>query len=120
MSNFVTNDSGNRRTFETGAVRDRAVGKGRYDLLSPLAIKRLADLYERGAIKYSARNWEKGIKFSRVYGAALRHLLAWWDGEDFDPETGESHLDHAACCVHFLSHYVKDKKYKKFDDRPTT
>ena len=49
---FETKDSGHRRTFETGAVRDRAKGKGRYDLLPPVAIKRLADLYERGGIKY--------------------------------------------------------------------
>jgi hypothetical protein len=51
------------------------------------------------------RNWEHGMKWSRVYGALLRHLTAWWGGEDKDPETGRSHLWHVACCVTFLLTY---------------
>jgi len=72
-----------------------------------------------GAKKYAARNWEKGIMFGRVYGALLRHLFAWWGGEDVDPESGEHHLDHAGCCVAFLQHYAKNPgSYATFDDRP--
>lgn len=72
-----------------------------------------------GAKKYAARNWEKGILFGRVYGALLRHLFAWWNGEDVDPESGEHHLDHAGCCIAFLQHYAKNPgSYAKFDDRP--
>ena len=72
-----------------------------------------------GAKKYAARNWEKGILFGRVYGALLRHLFAWWGGEDVDPESGEHHLDHAGCCVAFLQHYAKNPgSYATFDDRP--
>ena len=72
-----------------------------------------------GAKKYAARNWEKGIMFGRVYGALLRHLFAWWNGEDVDPESGEHHLDHAGCCIAFLQHYAKNPgSYARFDDRP--
>lgn len=72
-----------------------------------------------GAKKYAARNWEKGILFGRVYGALLRHLFAWWGGEDVDPESGEHHLDHAGCCIAFLQHYAKNPgSYAHFDDRP--
>jgi len=72
-----------------------------------------------GAKKYAARNWEKGIMFGRVYGALLRHLFAWWGGEDVDPESGEHHLDHAGCCMAFLQHYAKNPgSYATFDDRP--
>ena len=72
-----------------------------------------------GAKKYAARNWEKGILFGRVYGALLRHLFAWWNGEDVDPESGEHHLDHVGCCIAFLQHYAKNPgSYAKFDDRP--
>lgn len=72
-----------------------------------------------GAKKYAARNWEKGIMFGRVYGALLRHVFAWWKGEDVDPESGEHHLDHAGCCIAFLQHYAKNPgSYAKFDDRP--
>ena len=81
----VLKDSGERRQFHTGAVRDRAVGKGRYDLLSTQMMFRLARHYEAGAIKYTDRNWEKGMSFSIYVDAAMRHLLkyiAGWNDED--------------------------------------
>lgn len=58
-----------------------------------------------GAEKYSARNWEEGMDWGRVYGALQRHLNAWWSGENKDPETGHSHLWHAGCCIAFLIAY---------------
>ena len=63
-----------------------------------------------------ARNWEKGMDWSRVYGALLRHLFSWWRGYDKDPETGLSHLAHAGCCVLFLLAYTLRNVGK--DDRP--
>jgi hypothetical protein len=62
-----------------------------------------------GAKKYSPHNWRKGMKWSRLYSAAMRHIFKHLDGEKLDPETGESHLDHAICCLMFLSHYEKRK-----------
>ena len=53
-------DSGERQEFSTGSVRDTRKGKGRFDLLPPKAIRRLAVHFESGAIKYGDRNWEKG------------------------------------------------------------
>jgi len=78
---FTTKDSGHRRTFETGAVRDRAKGKGRYDLLSPIAIDRLAKLYERGGDKYDPRNWEKGMPLSQFVDSGLRHFFNYLEGK---------------------------------------
>jgi len=92
-------------------------GKQRYDLLAPEGLDGLVSVLTYGATKYADRNWEKGINFSRVFAAAMRHLWAWWSRRDLDPETGLSHLDHAACCIHFLSTYTK-RKMAKFDDRP--
>lgn len=71
---FVTKDSGERESHDTGAVRDVRKGKGRYDLISPFALHRLAQLLERGAIKYEERNWEKGFAYSRCVDSAKRHL----------------------------------------------
>lgn len=51
------------------------------------------------------RNWEHGMKWSRPFGALMRHMWAWWRGEDKDPETGRSHLWHAGCCIAFLIAY---------------
>lgn len=70
-----------------------------------------------GAKKYGQHNWRKGMDWSRVYAAAERHLHAWFDGQDKDPETGLSHLAHAMCCTMFLLHYIQTETGK--DDRPT-
>jgi len=71
---YVVKDSGERKEFETGAVRDTSTGKGRYDLLPLLALKSLAELYEKGAIKYEDNNWLKGIPVSRMMDSAKRHI----------------------------------------------
>lgn len=67
-------DSGERQEFGTGARRDTQNGKGRFDLLPPYAMHRLARHYENGGLKYSFRNWEKGIPLSRYLDSAQRHL----------------------------------------------
>lgn len=84
-------------------------GKLRFDLIPPEALEGLARVLTFGAGKYTPRNWEKGMAWGRVFGALMRHLWAWWRGEDKDPETGFSHLDHAACCIAFLQTYVVRK-----------
>jgi hypothetical protein len=71
-----------------------------------------------GAEKYAPRNWELGMDWSRVFGALQRHLWAWESGEDKDPETGKSHLWHAACCIAFLVTYEQRGVGK--DDRPNS
>jgi len=92
--------------------------KIRMDLLSPYALIGTATVLTYGANKYEDRNWEKGLQFSRVFGALLRHLMAFWMGQDIDPETGLSHLDHASCCLMFLQHYKHNGSiYAKLDDR---
>lgn len=73
-------DSGTRQEFETGAKRDIQTGKGRYDLLPPLAIRRIAKHYENGARKYGDRNWEKGMPMSRYLDSAMRHIFNYLEG----------------------------------------
>ena len=91
-------DSGNRREFESGAVRDMQEGKGRMDLLPACAIIRLAKHFENGAKKYEERNWEKGIPTHSFIDSAIRHLMKYLDGA-----TDEDHLCAAAwncmCCM---------------------
>lgn len=82
MSRYETKDSGKRAQYATGAQRDTNEGKGRYDLIPPEPMKRLAQLYERGAIKYDARNWEKGIPVSRCFDSAFRHLYQALAGDE--------------------------------------
>lgn len=82
-------------------------GKPRMDLLSEVAIEGLASVLAFGATKYSADNWRGGMAWRRCIAAAMRHLFAFSRGEDTDPESGLPHLDHALCCLMFLSEYQK-------------
>ena len=84
-------------------------GKPRYDLIPPEALEEWAKVLTFGAQKYADRNWEKGMKWGRVFGAMMRHGWAWWRGEENDPETGLSHLGHLICCASFLLTYQKRK-----------
>lgn len=81
--------------------------KVRLELVPPELITGVGEVLTFGAKKYEDRNWEKGMKWGRVYGALMRHLWSWWAPweDDCDPETGLSHLWHAGCCIAFLITY---------------
>lgn len=84
-------------------------------LLPMDALLEIAKVLDYGANKYEPHNWRKGMHYSRVYSACLRHLTAWSMGEDKDPETDISHLAHAACNILFLLWYSKHRT--QYDDR---
>jgi len=74
--------SGEQSKFKTGAVRDNKDGKGRYDLIPPLAIHRLAKHFQNGAKVYNARNWEKGIETHQYIDSGIRHAFKYLAGLD--------------------------------------
>lgn len=82
---------------------------GKADLsLIPLAtLEDEARVWEYGAKKYSAGNWLRCANWNVPLASLLRHLSAWQSGEDFDPETGLSHLGHISCNVRMLTYYAK-------------
>lgn len=79
---FVTHDSGARTTYETGAQRDLQEDKPRFDLIPMSALRRVAELYTRGAKKYGTDNWQKGMPLRDTYGSLFRHLAAWAEGQE--------------------------------------
>ena|SRR5258707_14623814 len=86
-------------------------GKLEFDFIAQLhdALASVNRVMVFGAKKYASRNWEKkGFLYLRYCNAAIRHIFAYINGEDCDPETGEPHFAHAACCVLFaLSHILR-------------
>jgi len=104
-----------RGLIESADGRKDDEDKVRLELIPPEFIFAVGSVLTFGAIKYEDRNWEKGMSWGRVFGASLRHLMAWWGGKrpttknfvfgDLDTETGMSHLWHAACCICFLVTY---------------
>ncbi len=91
-------------------------GKLRMDLLPPDALEALARILTDGAEKYGEYNWSKGMKWSRPYAALLRHLMAFWAGQDNDPESGHPHLWHVLTNAVFLTSYQIREIGE--DDRP--
>ena len=100
--------------------------KARLDLIPSEAVFALGEILTFGARKYADRNWEKGMRWGRVFAALMRHLWAWWAGEgptcrsfvfgSLDAETTRSHLWHALCCLVFLVSY--EERGVGTDDRP--
>jgi len=92
--------------------------KIRLELLPMESLEEIAKVLTFGAKKYDAWNWAKGLSYSRLIGASLRHIFAWSRGQNKDPETGLSHLAHAGCCILFLLYMEKFKP--AMDDRHKT
>ena len=110
-------DSGKRQEFGTGSVRDTAEGKGRYDLISPISLRRLAKHFENGAVKYGDRNWEKGQPICRYLDSAIRHIYKHLEGY-----REEDHLAAAAWnvmgAIHTEEMIERGRLPKELDNRP--
>ena len=86
-------------------------GKAPFSLLPWAGVQQILKVLAYGAKKYAPENWRKVPDGRRRYfDAALRHLTAWYGGEDLDPESGLPHLAHAGCCVLFLLEWRPDAK----------
>jgi len=70
-----------------------------------------------GAMKYGANNWRvAGIRYSVYYDALMRHMNAWWEGEDIDADSGLPHPVKAAACLAIL--FDATMRDNITDDRP--
>lgn len=91
--------------------------KPQMHLIPPVAEVLTAKVFELGAAKYGPYNWRDHDVQATVYiSAARRHLAAWLDGEDDDPESGVTHLAHVASCMAILMDAQRNGKL--IDDRP--
>lgn len=70
-----------------------------------------------GALKYGRHNYRAiGVRTSVYIDAALRHISAFWEGQDIDPDSGISHITKAMACLIVL----RDSQMigNEIDDRP--
>lgn len=102
MTDTVTRIESTKAQLDDHTAIKHDGSKVRVELLSVPAIEAIAEVMTFGAKKYADHNWRKGFNWSRLLGAAIRHMFAWMRGEDKDPESGLSHLAHAGCCIMFL------------------
>ena len=91
-------------------------GKADLSLIPLSTLEDEARVWMYGEKKYKRFNWMKGMAWSIPMACALRHLAAWQNGEDLDPESGQPHLAHAMCNLRMLTLYART--YPEGDDRP--
>ena len=90
-------------------------------LIPPYAMEQTAWVHRLGAEKYGPYNWrDTGVCATTYVAAIMRHLNAWRDGEDLDPESGISHMAHVACSCNILldaqhCNTLQDDRYRKPD-----
>lgn len=86
--------------------------KTRFDLIPPCFIREVAEVFTFGAKKYAPENW-KGFtpeQQEEIKASLLRHIYAYLEGEELDPESGLSHLAHAGCNLAFLSYFKNNAR----------
>jgi hypothetical protein len=96
---YEVKETEEKEQYNSGAKRNSRKGKGRFDLISPYAEKRLAIRLEQGSDIYGDRNWEKGMKVSRFIDSAKRHINDYLSGENT-----EDHLAAAAFNIYAAMH----------------
>lgn len=96
-----------------------AVGTAKvpFSTLSLPVVAELGLAMMEGARKYGRSNYRvAGVRASVYFDAALRHIMAWWEGQDIDPASGINHVVKAMACLMV----VRDSEIQGnwVDDRP--
>lgn len=79
-----------RHEYDTGAVRSADCKAVRYDLISPIGLRALAETYSEGAQKFGPYNWENGMPVADLLNHAIAHIYNFLNGD-----RSEDHLGHA-------------------------
>lgn len=96
-------------------------GKLRWSLVPQSALEPMVRVLEFGAEKYDDHNWKKGLPIVEICESLKRHLDAFMEGEDLDPESGLPHIGHIQCNAMFLAWMKKnrpemDRRYGKSEN----
>jgi hypothetical protein len=117
MNKYETKETVQKEKFSTGAQRNDANGKGKYVLVSPMALRRLAGVYERGSLAHGVRNWERGLPISRCLDSAIRHIYQYIEGL-----RDEDHLAQAAwnlcAAIHMEEMIERGRLPQELNDMP--
>ena len=117
MKNSINNEkeSGMKKGNDNLSLRYNS-GKPQlsYILDAMPALKNMVAVMEFGTSKYERNNWKKGFTKEALLDSLLRHVDAFYSGEDIDPESGEPHVGSIMCNAMFLAyHFGKDSEYWK-------
>lgn len=90
-------------------------GKLRWSLVDFPSLEDMVKVLEFGANKYSDNNWKKGLKTTEIIESMMRHMVAYLNGENIDPESNLPHTGHIMCNAMFLAYMTRFKP--EFDNR---
>lgn len=94
-----------------------AANKPKTSAVPPIAIMALGSAMQNGADKYGKFNWRgTEVTASVFYDAMMRHLAAWYSGENFAPDSGVHHLAHLMAGAAIVLDAEHNKVF--IDDRP--
>lgn len=104
------------RTIEDELKAKAAEGKAPLAEVPLEVIEAIARQMEYGATKHGRDDWRKGLPWMERINSALRHLEAFKEGENIDPESCTPHLDAVLCQIAFLKVYTRT--HPELDNRP--
>lgn len=89
-----------------------------YSVIPAPAMAEVGVALLEGALKYGRHNYRvAGVRASVYYDAVCaRHLAAWWEGEDIDPDSGLHHITKAIAGLLVLRDSMMRGNW--VDDRP--
>ena len=104
------------KNTQTGTKFDG--GKADMSLIPMIALLEESKAFMVGEKKYGRYNYCKGHEAHQLVAAAMRHLTAWFNGEEHDPIDGQHHLGAVrACCAMILRQQelgtLRDDRFKK-------
>jgi hypothetical protein len=94
--------SNQRHEYATGAVRSADCDAVRYDLISPIGLRALAQTYHEGAEKFGPYNWENGMPVADLLNHAIAHIYKFLGGD-----RSEDHIGHATWNLIGVSHSLE-------------
>ncbi len=116
---YVPRDAVKKPQGTPGTNPKDALGikKAQLNLVPPASVIYQALAMEDGARKYGPYNWRQNKVIASIYvAAAMRHLMAWQDGEENAGDSGKPHLGHALACLGILVDALETGNL--VDDRP--
>lgn len=91
-----------QKVHNTGATRSTDKDNVAYHLISPIALKVLAQVLKEGGQKYGDYNWENGFPVTDILNHAIGHIYDFLSGD-----RSEDHLGHAFTNLMFAIHSMK-------------
>ena len=108
MSDYEKRINANMVTHNVGLKYDE--NKPDLTLIPRIALEQEAFAMMFGARKYGRDNYKLGMSKKRLLAAAMRHIVAYTDGETNDQESGVDHLGHARACLGMIMELIRIKK----------